>query len=258
MNENNDRSNRVPGGAAFKKLADHLAVLNSQDGSISPLETDMLSLLVSGALRGEEISKRYPDLYRKLLANAELRQAFIDALESVEAERAGQLVPLPQTTRTNLAFLRKQLTAPVLEISESGGWRASWQRTLEQIQAIFSPQQLVYRTGTIPTEEPWFILLRDEITIAGIVYAVALDCTLSNDLDNALSTFLSIAVTVGGSSEPAQFPVRANLQWGAYQESILVPEEGRARFPDIPLSTIYGPEKDQIQAGISLKIETVS
>jgi len=258
MNENNDRSNRVPGGAAFKKLADHLAVLNSGDGSISPLETDMLSLLVSGALRGEEISKRYPDLYRNLLANTELRQAFIDALESVEAERAGQLIPLPQTTRTNLAFLRNEVIAPVLEISESGGWRASWLRTLEQIQAIFSPQQLVYRTSNIPTEEPWFTLLRDEMTASGIVYAVILDCALSDDLANALSSFLTLAITLGGASEPARFPVRANLKWGSYKESILVQEEGRARFPDIPLSTIFGPEQDQLQAGFSLTIETVS
>ena len=256
MNKDSDRLNRSPKPAALKRLTDHLAALDAGNSSNLPRENDMLSLILSGTLGGQDISKRYPSFYQKLLANADLRQAFLDALESVEAERAGQLIPVPETGQASLAFLKKQLAVPVVEVLGKEGWRATWQRTLKQIQSIFSPPELAYRLDPSLSEDSWFTLLRDEITAAGTVYAVALDCTLSSNIEDALAIFLSIAVTLGASSEPLQFPLRASLEWGTYQESALIPKEGRVRFPDIPLSAISDPEQRQIQAGLRLTLET--
>ena len=107
MNENLDRPN-----ASLKKLVDHLNALDSQGGPTLEMERDMLSLIVSGALSGEDISRRYPAFYRKLLGNAELRQAFLDAIESVEAEHAGQLLPLPEGAKAGLDFLKSTPSRP--------------------------------------------------------------------------------------------------------------------------------------------------
>jgi hypothetical protein len=242
--------------AAIKKLADHLAVLDAQEGSTQAMESDMLSLLISGTLRGEDVSRRYPAFYRKLLENADLRQAFLDALESIEAERAGELVPLPGAASRSLDFLASQTSAPAVEMLEKENWRLTWRRSLEQIQAVFSPRELAYRADLSLIEDPWFTLVREEMAAAGSNFAVALECTISKDQEQALSTFLNLAVTLGSAPEPVQFPLRASLSWGAYNESVLVAEEGRARFPDILLSDIFDPSQGQVQAGLSLTLET--
>ena len=244
--------------AALKKLANHLAALNSQELSNLPMDSDMLSLIVSGTLRGEDLPSRYPAFYQKLLENAELRQAFLDALDSIEAEQAGTLTPLPAAAKAKLDFLISRPSAPIVENLEKQNWRATLQRTLEQIQAIFlPPQQMAYRADANLYEDPWFTLLREEIRAAGSEYAVALECTLSNESDEALSPFVNLAVTLG-SETASSFPLRASLHWGMYQASLLLSEEGRARFPDIPLASIFDETQQHVQAGLSLTLETTS
>lgn len=241
--------------AALKKLAEHLTPLIDGGESFLPMESDMLSLLVSGTLNGENLAKRYPALHRKLLENAELREAFLDALEAVEAERAGEMVPLPGAPDTKLDFLAPSSTPKLETFGER--WRATLQRSLEHIQAVLSPPKLIYRADPM-IEEPWFTLLREEITADETVYALALECGLSNDLENALSAYLTLAVTLTPSSTSARFPLRAGLQWGDYHESVLIAEEGRARFPDIPLFTIFDPALEEPRTGLSLTLETAS
>lgn len=253
--------NRLPPGqkpAALQKLADQLAALNAQAGPTLDMDHDMLSLIVSGTLHAEDVASRYPAFYQKLLENAELREAFLDALQSVEAERTGQLVPLPEKPKTDLSFLSRQGSEPVMERLESQSWRATWRRSLEQIRAVFSPPKLAYRADPSLLEDPWFTLLREEVAAAGSTYAVALECTVSSDLDRALSAYLNLAVTVESPHEPALFPLHADLQWGSYTGSVQISEEGRVRFPDIPLDAIYDPSRKQIQAGLSLVLETAS
>jgi hypothetical protein len=236
-------------------LLDQLASLDTGKEPALPKEVDMLSLIVSGALNGENIAQRYPSFYQRLLESAGLRQAFLDALESVEAERYGELLPIPGGPRTSMDFLRRQPSAAAIEIGEERSWRATWQKTLEQLQAIFSPRELVYRADPADAEDPWFTLLRDEMTADSRTYDVVLDCTLSEETDGALAAFLHLAVTFTEISEPAKFPLHANLTWGEYQESIQVFEEGRARFPDIPLSAIFDDQGAHLRSGLQLVLE---
>jgi hypothetical protein len=245
-----------PKPSALKKLAEHLAALDTESSGTEYTENDMLSLIVSGTLNGENISQRYPGFHQKLLETAELRQAFLDALEAIETERAGEMPPMPTAGKPDLSFLTKQTSTAMIETPAPHKWRAVWQRSLEQIQAVFSPPELAYRADSDLIEDPWYTLLRDEITTAGVTYTIALDCTLSSETENAFSTFLNLAVTIGTPAEPAPFPIRARLQWGDYQESVLITEEGRARFPDIPLHNIFDPALRKLQAGLNLTIET--
>jgi hypothetical protein len=257
MNEDTNRLDSSKKSAALNRLAEHLTSLDAQAESTLPRESEMLSQIVSGILNGEDIAQRYPAFYQKLLEHAELRQAFLDALEAVEAERAGQLTPLPGASNTNLAFLSNLPPAPTLEILSQDHWRATWQRSFEQIRVIFSPPELAYRADTSAIEDPWFTLLRADINTAGSSYAVVLDCTLATETDNALAAYLNLAVTLE-SPTPAQFPLRASLQWGTYHESLLITEEGRVRFPDIPLLDISDSALGEIQAGFSLTLGTAS
>lgn len=245
--------------AALRKLNGDLSAFDPQNDSVLSMESDMLSLIISGVLKGENLSERYPEFYKKLLEDGNLRQAFLDALDSIETERAGGLAPLPEAAyNRSLDFLTQQRSEPEVEMEEKNNLRLVWKRSLEQIQAVFSPQELVYRAPLDPTEDPWFTLLRDELTVAGSTFAIALECTLSNERDDALSTFLNLALTVGDAPGREQFPMRASLDWGAYKESVFLSQEGRARFPDILLSSIFDSSQQQVQAGLSLTLETVS
>lgn len=250
MNENLD-SRR---SAALKKLAEHLTALKEEGRSILPMESDMLSLIISGTLNGENLAKRYPDFHKKMLENAELRQAFLDALEILEAE-PGELTPIP-APETRLDFLTSQPSAPKITVLDEKQWSLNWQRSLEQLQAIFSPPELAYRAGQSLIEEPWFTLLRDEVTVSGSAYTIILDCTPVEDEENTLAVYVSLAVTPGISREPAKFPLRARLIWGEYQQDVLIPAEGRVRFPNILFDTIFDPALENLKAGLSLTLET--
>jgi hypothetical protein len=249
--------NKYKGSAGLKRLLAELADVEAKDASAGMVDHEMLSLMVNRVLNGEDIAKRYPTFYRKLLGDTDLREAFLDALEAIETERTNRQLPSPFGKKAELTFLGRQRTQPVLELRESHQWRTTWQTTLEQIQAIFSPSELAYRSSPGLLEDPWFPLLRDEIKIEGSTYAVALECTLA-DIGDILSAYLNLAVTLGTNADKQNFPIQANLHWGDYQESILIMEEGRARFPDIALDKVLDESQQNIRSGLTLVIETTS
>lgn len=243
---------------ALTRLVEYLSALNTQGGTEITTEGEMLSLIVSGALNGEDISRQYPTFYKKLLENPKLRVAFLDALELIEAERAGELAPMPGGFQTELTFLKAEPSAPLVEFLTAQKWRASWGKTLEQLRAIFSPPELAYRADPSLTEDPWFTLLREEMQTKDVTYDVMLDCTLSAENEEALSTSINLAVTLGSHEKDAGFPLRANLSWGDYHQSILINDEGRFNFPDVPMASVFDPTDSQPKAGFRLILESVS
>jgi hypothetical protein len=56
---------------------------------------ELLALIVEEAARGVDIPERYPAYWAKMKRNAELREAFLDCLELLEAIRGGRLRPAP-------------------------------------------------------------------------------------------------------------------------------------------------------------------
>ncbi len=240
---------------ALKRLAEHLAALQGQTETPLAAESDMLSLIVSDTLHGANLAQRYPAFYQKLLENRALREAFLDALESVEAENASELVPLPAQTKPTLDFLKLQSPAPIVESASQTTWHAVWQRSLEQLQAIFSPPRLAYRADPL-MEDSWFTLLREELITSTTTYEFALECSLAAERENALAASINLAVTLGSPDMQSQFPLRAHLQWGEYDEIIELLEEGRMKFPDIPLTMIFDSATQEIHAGLSFTLES--
>jgi hypothetical protein len=217
---NEDRMRPQPD--ALRKLAEHLASLNDQAGLALPGEGEMLDQIVSAILQGEDVTRRYPEFHRKLLENAALREAFLDALDSVEAERDGRLVPLPSNAHASLSFLEQQASPAVFELFEPDRWRATWQKSMVQLQAIFSPAKLAYRADPL-IQDPWFVLLREEITTTkGTSFDVELSCTLGDQAENSIAAYLNLAVMLETPAAQAPFPLRVRLQWGEYTESVLL------------------------------------
>lgn len=253
MSHKRNKLDPIKDQKAVRKLADDLNAVNGKRLPTS-VDNEMLSLIVDEAIKGVDISRRYPAFYKKLLDNPDLRSAFLNSIESIEVATQNKSIALPDVSNLKLGFLAKLATKPTItKVREK--WRVIWQRTIEQLQVILSPSQLAYRSDTISFEDPWFTLMRSEIEVEEAIYTIALECTLSEQDNSALSPLLNLAVTLGMADTRTRFPVLSTLQWGTYHQTISIQGEGRARFPDIPFSTIFDSKNENITAELKLTIE---
>ncbi len=239
-----------------KKLAADLAGIDSDVLFISMKEHEMLSLMVDETLKGVDIKTRYPDFYQKLFSNAELRQVFLDALDSVEAEKQSELSAFPSEEKPNLVFLNKKPNQPGIQQLDKDRWQIILQTTIQQLQDIFSGgPALAYRSDANLFDDSWFTLLRGEAELEGTSYAILLECGISKETEQALSASLNIAMTLETASASAQAPIHATLQWGKYSETLTIAAEGRTRFPDIPFSASFDQQDQKIISGLDLILE---
>ena len=104
-------------------------------------------------------------------------------------------------------------------------------------------------------DDPWLLLLQGETEVNEILYSVQLECTFSEITDNAFSTFLSVAITLGTAVSKPFFPINATLHWGEYTETLLITEQGRVKFPDIPFSTAYDEKQKLVKSELNLTLE---
>ncbi|MFO7585252.1 MAG: hypothetical protein R6W69_11025 [Anaerolineales bacterium] len=237
---------------ASQKLASDLAGFTSEDLFITQEDNEMLSLLIDESLKGVDIKTQYPDSYRRLLSNPELRQMFLDTLESLEAQKEGRLEPFPVAEKSSLAFLKdKTPRTDESQQSEQASWQISLQRTIQQLQNIFSPPQLAYRADASLFDDSWFTVLREEIELGGSSYSILLECGISEETDEALSASLNIAMTLESTASQGS-PIYATLHWGKYTEMLTIAEEGRARFPDIPFSATFDQQNQEITSDLDL------
>jgi hypothetical protein len=81
--------------AAVAALLADIAQWDQDQGASSDEDFEMLALVVEEAARGVDIPARLPAFWEKLMRNAELREAFLDCLELLEASRGGRLRPWP-------------------------------------------------------------------------------------------------------------------------------------------------------------------
>ena len=255
MSENLSQFNFIKLQKAFKKLTDELAEFDARTTSTLILDSEMLSLVVNDALKGIDISMRYPAFYRKILNNEDLRQAFMDTLGSMENEAQMEAIVLPLPIKPALNFLSHQDQQPAIIKLGAAKWRTIWRQSIEQLQSIFSPPELAYRSDPSLFDDPWITLLRGEIEADGSIYTVMLDCSLAEETDEALTVSFTLAVTVETTRDLPQTPVEATLQWGVYNQSLVIYEEGRTRFPDISLDTILDEEQQNVIAELSLTLE---
>jgi|APSaa5957512622_1039677.scaffolds.fasta_scaffold42433_2 hypothetical protein len=238
-----------------RKLLADLVQMNT--GRVPRGEDEMLALFAEEAHRGVNIEAQYPTFYRKLLQNADVRQAFTDLLDALEQEE--QLThPLPQKPNIDLRFLRTQSPRSHLEWLAPEHWRIGWQHTFEKLCQIFSPSELAYRLDAVAIEDPWFTLLREDFEIAPIVYSIVLDCNLATGANETLTPYLNLAVTLGTEQPRPAFPLQARLQWGNYDASITLDEAGRVRLPDIPLDAAFDAELNPIEVDFNFTLEALA
>lgn len=204
-------------------------------------DVDMLSLVLNDALDGVDIARRYPNFYRRLLADLDLRQAFLDALAILEPEDLSDWEAFPQSLAVELGFLEDEVLQPLVEVAKEG-WRIIWQRSVLQLEEILGigsepgaglawrgPQ----RPGAGALGEESIPLLRDTVRVGERHVEVFLEATRPPGPGRQLEPTL---IVVG--AEEAQ-PLQAILRWGRYEEITAIDADGFARLPAVPLAAIF-------------------
>lgn len=216
----------------------------------------MLSLVVNDALEGADITRRYPTFYRRMLANPELRWAFLEALEILGNGEAGELDPLPDDLDIDLSFLERAQSPPVLmKTTPDGSWSLAWHRPVTFLQSLLanslSAPRPVYRALANFLEDDCLTLVDDIVNVADDEVGVLLEAVRPAGAPNDLR--LSLLVT----AETAE-TVRATVEWGAFHESAVVNAFGQVTFPRLPLATVFDEVGQKMAAALSLTLEPVA
>ncbi|HLF25884.1 MAG TPA: hypothetical protein VJG32_06075 [Anaerolineae bacterium] len=220
----------------------------------------VLSLIVSDALKGIDIADRYPTFFHKVMADEDLRQAFLDALEAMEESRqeAKPSLDIPQPA---FDFLKAATPKPAIEYTFPAKWRIIWQQTIGQLESIFFPAatpQLAYR-AVDDLEDPWFTLFRSDVEVAQAQLSVVLEVIWMTDTSDTLQMQVAAGFTLSPSEPIVPIPdLRAHLTWGQYEATVMITRRGRATFPPLPLYLVLDESARHVTADLQLTLEPAS
>lgn len=222
----------------------------------SPDEDDaMLSIVVSDALIGVDIKKKYPAFYSRMLVDEELQSAFLDTLELLEQSRSGELPDYTGSDTINLEFLQKLISKPAITKSLKDKLLLVWERTAEQLQNMFYLASLqpgeVTRSTNFLLDESNINILHSLVEVGEQELDIRLDglqtITQPDDLD------LILAIS---PPEDLTCHFEVTLAWGDYQGSAVVNKYGLAKLPPLKTSQVFAPS-GELTHGLELRLEQV-
>jgi hypothetical protein len=210
----------------------------------------MLVLLVQDALRGEDVPGKYPEAYRRLLANGRLRHTFLDLLTALDPDEPSAMPPMP---KPDLSFLPTAVSPQPTIHHTPSGWQVAWQLLSDYLTRCFpAPMSPVYRSAyDNMLDEQSVILLEDEFTIAGLQLNVLLEVNLAAESPDLPTLLLSVAAMSGADPSPLQ----AKVTWGSYQATAVLDAYGQASFPPLALHTILDEGAQSFSADLRLLLE---
>jgi hypothetical protein len=237
----------------------------SDGNMISSDEEALLPLVVSAALEGIDVAMQFPGFYRKFLASSALREAFLDALRSLEDEKL-----LPQQAQLpggqwKYTELLQVLVKPLVEQFAPYRWRVTWQRGSTQLQEIFFPASAsaAYRSEEMSLEDIIFPLLRSQAELANLRVDLLLQAVQKVESPDLLYLIglVQFQSTLGGSqfeiASPITTPgVRLHIQWGSYQAVADTDAQGQAIFPPLPWNEVLDVTSERVIAAFSLSLES--
>lgn len=236
-------------------MREHLSLFSDAGADIDKADEDLLDLMAEQALQGVDISKSHPTFFRKLLANAALRRAFLETLETMERMQAG--IPpasLPSTALSELPpyqeILNKVPPQPLVDWWHRQRWRITWRQTAAQLQAIFLPAspEPIYRAEIDPTGDIRYALFRSQVDVEGFLLDVTLDA-----IHPAGTDALNLVLAMAQADETP--PLFATLVWGSYRHTQPITATP-LYFPPLPISQILEPTQEKIVDSLNLVIET--
>ncbi len=213
----------------------------------------MLELIVQDALRGVDIPRKYPHVYRRLLSNSNLRQTFLDLLTALEPNQEQSIPPMP---RTDLSFLATAVSPQAIVHTIQSGWQATWKLLSDHLTNCFpEPQTLAYRSAYDDLlEEQNVILLDDEFSVNELQLSIVLEANLDVEHPDMPTLSLSMAALSGQQLPPLQ----AVLIWGRYQATAVLDRYGMALFPRLAIASVLDETGQAIRDDLQLVLESIS
>lgn len=236
---------------ALTKLANDL-LDNDNSDKWKRDQGHLLDFLVDRARSGTDLSKSYPGLYKLLIKDSHLRNIFIDLVESIEAETAGESLEIPEIKESDLGFLNRKQPA---EVSQTGpnSWRVLLQIARDELRKSYQPGNYALRS-TRSEGESWQTLLRQDLRVDDeISVAFRLEIAPSPKPD-WLELFASLATDTSRDAPEFKFQYQLHITWGSYEGSITVGDAYRAQLPSIPRAAIENPA-DTRDLIVSLDLE---
>jgi hypothetical protein len=217
-------------------LTQLLAMLdNTEQSERNEAEDEvLLAQLMSAALHGVDIQRRFPRSFQRLVTDPALRDAFLEGLQALEEETPATL-PFP--ANRDLSFLSSLRRKPVSQPRDgSGAWKTRWSRSAEEIAGLFS--FLSFRPSPALREAAGFLedetvtLLRGKLVSKGM----ELDVTLEATRPAAQPDELHLSLWVLASNEKAalrddSYALSATVTWGSYEVAVKLTGDGHYELP---------------------------
>lgn len=198
----------------------------------------MLSIVVNDALTGIDIMTKYPTFYARMLADKDLRTAFLETLELLELSWSGNLPDFAEPLDFNLDFLNDMRPEPVFMKLGKHQWQLNWYRPAAQLLKIFKvasllPEETSHQNDW-QTEKNHTTLLQGLLEIEDEDIEIRLDIAKAADDSGTLNlTFIVFA------SAKLVNGLEATVVWGNYMETIELDDYGFARFPPLKNKQIF-------------------
>lgn len=213
----------------------------------------MLVMLVQDALRGEDVPRKYPTAYRRLLANGRLRQTFLDLLTALDPNEPSTMPPLP---KPDLSFLQTAVSPQPTIRHTPSGWQAAWHLLSDYLTGrLPAPMSPAYRSSyDALLDEQSIILLEGEFTVAEMQLNILLEANLSAENPDAPTLLLLVAA----DNDAEALPLQAAITWGSYKATAVLDAYGQASFPPIPLDMVLTESGQSFTADLRLLLEAAA
>jgi hypothetical protein len=223
---------------------------------------DMFSIALGDARRNVDISLSHPAFYRRLLADPQLRQAFLDGLDDLAPPHPLDEDSLPagltQRARPIADILREaRASQPTRETASTGAWQLRWERTREYLQTLLlSPAPATNgatyrRDDASALDEEAVTVIMEEVQVDDLSAQLLLEVARRPETPHLLHPILSL------TSEEAMAPqqLQVTLQWGPYRETSPLDAAGRANLPPIPAAGITDDAGSVVDARLEVILE---
>lgn len=234
--------------------ADELLSLGTGQGpqqEITEADYEMLSLVINDALHGIDIEKKYPAFYKRLTEEAALRDAFLEIMDMAQDDLPEDVGAIPSSPE-ELPFLAFPISHLTLnELADR--WQLLWQQSVEQLNTIFLSRTALAFRGEEELDDPWFVLLRENVEISGKSINVFLEATQEDISPDELHFALAVGIdTPPKDTWPA---LSATLTWGDYTATLPLKMQERTMFPPVLLAKILNEQMTSFRSNLHLTLE---
>lgn len=246
-----ERGEEIPGFDRLLQLLYATEEITANAAATSRTQEDeseddaMLAVMISEAMNGVDIARRYPRFFRRMLVDAELRAAFLDGLKALEEGRLPAADVLPRPPSRDLSFLKRAPVArTAAKIQEENAYLARWTRAGRDLVnllnfALRSSHDLftlgepapLYRSADDSLQDAAATLLQGRVSGNNVEVNITLEGVRNAEQPDELQLTLWVLSAKEEFQPPADLALVAHVDWGDYHQEVEISAEGSYALP---------------------------